>query len=90
MKRLKLRGIEFRPRTKLIEITEDAVTVDTEEGRESIPADTVIIAVGSRSADNLMRETELERSKLFAIGDSKEPRNITDAIREGFDLALRI
>jgi len=90
MKRLKLMGIDLRPKTKLLEITEDAVTVDTEVGRESISADTVIIAVGSKSIDSLIRETKLDKSKLFAIGDSKEPRNITDAIREGFDLAFRI
>jgi 2,4-dienoyl-CoA reductase (NADPH2) len=90
MKNLKLMGIDLRPKTKLVKITEDAVIVDTEMGRESISADTIIIAVGSQSIDDLAREVKLDRTKVFTIGDAREPRNVTDAIREGFDLALRI
>jgi 2,4-dienoyl-CoA reductase (NADPH2) len=83
-------GVELRPKTKLVEITRDAVIVDTELGKESIPADTVIIAVGSRSVDDLAREVNSGGTEVITIGDAKEPRKITDAIREGFDTALKL
>jgi 2,4-dienoyl-CoA reductase (NADPH2) len=90
IKSLRLMGVELRPKTKLVEITRDAVIVDTELGKESIPADTVIIAVGSRSVDDLAREVNSGGTEVITIGDAKEPRKITDAIREGFDTALKL
>ena len=90
IKNLRLMGVKLRPKTKLIEITKDAVIVDTELGKESIPADTVIIAVGSRSVDDLAREVKRGKTEVITIGDAKEPRKITDAVREGFDMALKI
>ena len=90
IKTLRLMGVELRPKTKLIKITKDAVIVETEKGRETIPTDTVIIAVGSQSVDDLAREIKRDRTEVITIGDAKEPRKITDAIREGFDAALKI
>ena len=90
IKSLRLMGVELRPKTKLVEITKDSVIVDTELGRESIPADTVIIAVGSQSVDNLVKEVKRGRIEVITIGDAKEPRKITDAVREGFDMALTV
>lgn len=90
IKNLRLMGVKLCPKTKLIEITKDAVVVDTELGKETIPADTVIIAVGSQSVDDLAREVEQGRAEVITIGDAKEPRKITDAVREGFDTALKI
>jgi len=90
IKTLRLMGVELRPKTKLIEITKDAVIVETEKGRETIPTDTVIIAVGSQSVDDLAREIKRDKIEVITIGDAKEPRKITDAIREGFDAALKI
>jgi 2,4-dienoyl-CoA reductase (NADPH2) len=90
IKSLRLMGVKLRPKTKLIEITKNAVIVDTELGRESIPADTVIIAVGSQSVDDLAGEVKRGKTEVITIGDAKEPRKITDAVREGFDMALKI
>jgi 2,4-dienoyl-CoA reductase (NADPH2) len=90
IKSLRLMDVELRPKTKLVEITKDTVIVDTELGRESIPADTVIIAVGSQSVDNLVKEVKRGRIEVITIGDAKEPRKITDAVREGFDMALTV
>jgi 2,4-dienoyl-CoA reductase (NADPH2) len=90
IKNLRLMGVNLRPKTKLVEITADSVIVDTELGRESIPADTVIIAVGSQSVDDLAREVSQGRTEVITIGDAKEPRKITDAVREGFDMALKV
>ena len=88
IKSLRLMGVKLRPKTKLVEITKDAVIVDTELGTESIPAATVIIAVGSQSVDDLAKEVKRGRTEVITIGDAKEPRKITDAVREGFDMAL--
>jgi len=90
IKNLRLMGVKLRPKTKLVEITPDSVIVDTELGKESIPADTVIVAVGSQSVDNLAREVNRGGTEVITIGDAKEPRKISDAIREGFDTALNI
>ena len=90
MKSLGHMGVDLRPGTKLVAIEQDAVIVETEAGRESIRADTVIIAVGSRSVNGLMYELRADLTEVIAIGDAKEPRKIIDAVREGFDEALKI
>jgi 2,4-dienoyl-CoA reductase (NADPH2) len=90
MKSLRLMGVEFRPKTKLIQIIENAVIVETGSKTESIPADTVIIAVGSQPVNNLAQEVKGNRLEIITIGDAKEPRKITDAVREGFDMALKV
>jgi len=90
MKRMRLMGVELRPNTKLMEITDDAVIVQTEEGNESIPADTVVMAVGALSVDNLAGEIEGNGIEVITIGDAKEPRKIADAILEGFEEAVNL
>lgn len=90
LKSLKLMGVKLRPRTRLLEIKDDSVVVDTEKGMMSIPADTVVMAVGARSVDSLAREVEGDGIKVITIGDAKAPRKLTEAIREGFEEALKI
>lgn len=90
MKNLRLMGVELRTKTKTLSIRENAVVVETKGSTESIPADTVIIAVGSKSVDDLGREAKRDKTKVITIGDAKEPRKIIDAMREGFDTALKI
>jgi 2,4-dienoyl-CoA reductase (NADPH2) len=90
IKNLKLLGVELRSKTKLVEINKNAVIVETEMGRESIAADTVIIAVGVRPIDDLTHEVKGNKIEVITIGDAKEPRKISEAIREGFDIALNI
>jgi 2,4-dienoyl-CoA reductase (NADPH2) len=90
MKSLKLMGVRLMPRTKLLEITDDAVVVETDKGKLTIPADTVVIAVGARSLDELSAGAQKDGVSVITIGDAKGPRKITDAVREGFEEALTI
>ncbi len=90
LKSLRLMGVNMRPNTRLLEILDDSVKVETGGQEETIPADTVIIAVGAVSVDDLAREIEGNGIKVITIGDAKEPRKITDAIKEGFEQALKI
>jgi 2,4-dienoyl-CoA reductase (NADPH2) len=90
MKSLRMMGVGLRRGAKLLEIRDDSVVVETEEGEESIPADTVIMAVGSRSVNDLAPAIQTEGIKVITLGDAKEPRKLTEAIREGFEEALRL
>jgi 2,4-dienoyl-CoA reductase (NADPH2) len=88
LKNLRLRGVELRSGIRITGIEKDAVTIETENGTESVPADTIIIAVGAESVDDLSREVKEVGMQVVTIGDAKEPRKIGDAVREGFDVAL--
>lgn len=90
MKGLRLMGVELRTKTKLLEITDDALIVETEKGTESLKADTVVMAVGVLPDDDLVREVKEDGIKVITIGDAKKPRKMTEAIWEGFEEALKI
>jgi 2,4-dienoyl-CoA reductase (NADPH2) len=90
LKSLRLIGVSLRPETRLIEITDDAVIVETKRGKESIPADTVIMAVGAQPVDDLTGGITADGLEIIKIGDAREPRRITEAIREGFEEALKV
>jgi len=90
LKDLKMKGIVLRSGTKLVSITDTDVVADTVEGRVSIPADTVIMAVGARSVNELAEGLGKNGVPMLIIGDAASPRNMMDAIREGFETALTV
>ena len=90
MKSLKLLGVNLKPKTKLVEITDDAVIVESEKGQYSIPADTVITAVGAKSVRTLADAVSESDIKVITIGDAKGPRKITEAVQEGFEEAYNL
>jgi len=73
------------------EIREDSVRVTTAEGREeTIPADTVIIAVGYKANERLYKALEGKVPEIYCIGDSSEPRRILEATSEGYRTGLAL
>jgi len=73
------------------EIKKDSVRVTTAEGkRETIPADTVIIAVGYKSNERLCKALEGKVPEIYCIGDSSEPRRILEAVNEGYRTGLAL
>jgi len=87
---LRLMGVNLRPNTLLQEIRDDSILVKTDEGEESIPADTVIMAVGVSSVNDFAGNLKEIGCDVITIGDAKDPRKITEAVREGFEEALKI
>jgi 2,4-dienoyl-CoA reductase (NADPH2) len=90
MKSLGLMGVDLRSSTTLVEITDDSVVVEGDEGRQEIPADTVVMAVGATSVNELAEQVKDDAIEVIVIGDAKEPRKINDAIYEGFHAALSV
>jgi 2,4-dienoyl-CoA reductase (NADPH2) len=90
IKNLKLMGVNLRPGIKILSIEVNAVIVETNNEKESIPADTIVIAAGTIPVNDLTRELTQDGIEVITIGDAREPRKIADAIMEGFDTALKI
>jgi 2,4-dienoyl-CoA reductase-like NADH-dependent reductase (Old Yellow Enzyme family)/thioredoxin reductase len=71
------------------EVREGSVQVTTAEGKkETISADTVIIAVGYKASDHLYKALEGKVPDIYCIGNSSEPRRILEATTEGYRTGL--
>ena len=73
------------------EIREGSVLVATAEGkRETIPADTIIIATGYEANDGLLKALEGKVPEIYCIGNSARPRRILEASSEGYQTGLAL
>jgi 2,4-dienoyl-CoA reductase-like NADH-dependent reductase (Old Yellow Enzyme family)/thioredoxin reductase len=73
------------------EIKEGVVQVTTAEGKkETIPADTVIIAVGYKANNRLYKALEGKVPEIYCIGNSAKPRKILEANSEGYQAGLAL
>ena len=73
------------------EIREGSVLVNTAEGKkETIPDNTVIIAVGYKANDRLYKALEGKVSEIYCIGNSAKPRRIFEAVSEGYQTGLAL
>jgi 2,4-dienoyl-CoA reductase-like NADH-dependent reductase (Old Yellow Enzyme family)/thioredoxin reductase len=73
------------------EIKADSIRVTTGEGKkETIPADTVIIAVGYNANDSLYKTLESKVPEVHCIGNSAKPRRILEANSEGYQAGLAL
>jgi 2-enoate reductase len=72
-------------------IREGSVIVTTAEGQtDTVQADTVILAVGYRANDDLVKTLEGKVPEVCCIGDSSQPRAITEAINDGYRTGLSL
>jgi 2-enoate reductase len=79
--------VEVMTSTKLVAITAEGATVERNGEQQQLAADSIVIATGF-VADLSLRDT-LEKTvpEVVAIGDCARPRNILNAIWEGFHTA---
>lgn len=77
--------------TKCEEIKTDSVTVITGEGQKNtIPADTIIMAVGYKTNDALFKALQGKVPELYCIGDSSQPQGIVEATNDGYRIGLSL
>jgi len=77
-------GIRMMTAAKVLEITETGLQVETADGVEEIPADTVVLAVGARSYHPLKETLERQGIPFQVVGDARSPAKAFDAIHQGF------
>jgi 2,4-dienoyl-CoA reductase (NADPH2) len=84
------RGIVTHMAAKALEITADGVIVEKKGDTIHLPANSVVVAVGARSESGLYEQLREEMKDVHLIGDAKAPRKALEAVREGFEVGLRI
>ena len=88
--RTKQLGVKMLKETKVLEITKEGVVVENADGRQTLPADTVVIAAGAKPNDDLYKALEGKIEKLNIIGDAVKVARIPNAIEAGYKLAASI
>ena len=89
---LKAAGIEIRVNTKVLSIAEDSVKALQDEEETWIPADSVVIAVGSTSNSSDELEQWCTEHHVFfrKIGDAVKARRALNAIHEATEAVIEI
>ncbi len=91
LKKLDEYGVQFCLSSKLMEITEDEVIIEDSSGKRiELKADLVINASGFNPANDFYHKARGLVNEVYLIGDAKIPRNIHDAMHEGYQIGLNI
>ncbi len=89
---LKFHKVDVKTKFSLYEVTDQgAVVIDKDSRRETLPADTVIIAVGLESEQGIYHSLLGKKTtNLYLIGDAREAKNIMNAIWDAYEVARTI
>lgn len=81
-------GIDVLASTKLVEINDNGVVIEKTDGtKESVKCDSVVLALGFRSQENIKETLEGKIKDIRIIGDASAPRRVKHAVNEGFEVA---
>ncbi|MCL4459914.1 MAG: FAD-dependent oxidoreductase [Chloroflexi bacterium] len=81
-------GIRVLTKAKVEMISEDSVVfLDSEGKRQTLEANAVVLALGSKANNKLMQSLKGKVAELYTVGDCVAPRKIYQAIHEGARVA---
>lgn len=85
-------GIKSIVNAKCVEIKPDSIVVDIEGEEKILPAQSVVIAIGSVTNDSTWIADYCKSKNIVfkVIGDAKKARRAIDAIREGIQASIEI
>ena len=78
-------GVKALTKSQVIEISESVVVIEQSGERREVPADTVVLAVGTRSAAPTLRE-EVQALGIdcLVVGDARQPGTVFEANHQGY------
>lgn len=83
-------GIQIFSHTSAIEIRPDGVFANDGGNIMWLPTDTVVLAVGYRPENRLVKELKGVVHEIYSAGDCNAPRDGLDATREGMDAGMTV
>lgn len=91
LSRLRDKEVKIITSATVKEFLEDGVVIVKDGQEEAIRgADSVILAMGTRSVDVLSDKIKDKVAEVYVIGDAKEPRKALEAIAEGAEVGRNI
>jgi 2,4-dienoyl-CoA reductase-like NADH-dependent reductase (Old Yellow Enzyme family)/thioredoxin reductase len=92
IQRLKASGVAMLTGLKCDEITQKGMIIATGKGgkRQTIEADTVVLAAGAKPNIDLLQALEGVVSELHLVGDCAKPGRILQAISDGYRIGLSL
>ncbi len=83
-------GVNTRAESRVIRIEKDGVLIEKDGKEEMIPADTVILAVGTLPNNTLQKAAKELNIFCTVIGDASKPATVLEATHHGFRAGLEI
>jgi 2,4-dienoyl-CoA reductase (NADPH2) len=83
-------GVESKLSSKALEITPTGIKVETGQGIEEIPADTIVMATGSKSVNDLADAIKSKDIPFDVIGDAGKIGMAFDAVHQGYKAGTNI
>ena len=77
-------GVESKVTAKALEITSTGIKIEAPDGTEEIPADTVVLAVGSQPINTLGEIITSKNIPCDVIGDAQNIGMAFDAVHQGY------
>lgn len=90
LKRLERQGVAVITKALATSISKDGVHITKNSESKLLPADTIILAVGSKPNKELLETLKDTKIEIHAIGDCATARRIVDAVAEGFDIGCSL
>jgi len=88
---LKELRIEVLKGTRAVAVTDEGLRLVDAEGNETVRPCDLLVVGGPRLPDNALTSTLAFRcDELYTVGDAIVPRNLCEAIHEGYKLGVRI
>jgi len=82
--------INTRTQAKVLEITPSGVMIEQAGQRQEVPAETVVLAVGTKAHNPLQKTADEQHIPCQVVGDAKQPAMVFDAIHQGFQAGRNI
>ena len=83
-------GIQVFPSTPAVEIRPDGVFANDDGHILWLEADTVVLATGYKSENELVEKLKGVVPEVYSVGDCNVPRDALDATREGMEMGLKV
>ncbi|MGQ9460416.1 MAG: oxidoreductase [Candidatus Bathyarchaeaceae archaeon] len=88
-RRLKELGVVMITNAKVEKITRNSVVYEKDGKKQTVEADSVVLAMGSKPNLGLMGALKGKVPELYAIGDAEKPGNVLKAIHDGYRIAYK-